>query len=61
MESGSRQFRVLVDEVLGKQQVLVKKTEAGQPRQPGIRGEAILSDGKVGFILDTGELVKLFK
>jgi two-component system chemotaxis sensor kinase CheA len=61
VESGSRQFRIMVDEVKGKQQVLIKKRNTDQPRKPGILGEAILSNGNVGFILDTGELVKLLE
>jgi chemotaxis protein histidine kinase CheA len=60
VESGARQFRVLVDEVLGKQQVLVKKNGENKLNKPGIRGEAILSDGKEAFILDTVELLKFF-
>jgi two-component system chemotaxis sensor kinase CheA len=60
VESGARQFRILVDEVLGKQQVLVKKSGEKKLGKLEIRGEAILSDGKVAFILDTVELLKFF-
>jgi len=61
VESGSRQFRVMVDEVKGKQQVLMKKQNADQSRKPGILGEAILANGNVGFVMDTGELAKLLE
>jgi chemotaxis protein histidine kinase CheA len=57
VESGSNQFRVLVDEVHGKQQALVRKLGAKEEGR-GIRGGAVLADGKMGWILDTRELVK---
>jgi chemotaxis protein histidine kinase CheA len=57
VESGSRQFRVLVDEVHGKQQVLVRKKTADGFEQPGVRSEGILPDGKVVWVLDTRQFV----
>jgi len=53
VESGSRQFRVLVDEVHGKQQVLVRKKTAEVSERPGVMSEGILPDGKMVWILDT--------
>ena len=52
VESGCHQFRVMVDEVLGKQQVMVRKTRAEGTDKPGVSGEALLPDGKIVWVLD---------
>lgn len=48
---------VLVDELLGLQQVVIKLLEADSPHHPGIAGAAILGDGRVGLILDPKHLI----
>ena len=45
-------YGLLVDELLGQQQIVVKSLGAGLGRTPGISGGAILGDGMVGLILD---------
>ena len=45
-------FGLLVDEVLGKQEVVIKSLGEGLRSIPGITGGAILGDGKIGLILD---------
>lgn len=45
-------FCVLVDEVLGKQEVVIKSLGEALKDIPGIAGAAILGDGRVGLILD---------
>ncbi|SRR5579871_1542270 len=56
LESGASQFRVRVEEVHGKQQVLVRTKEGGTSRKPGVREEALLPDGKPVLVLDTRQL-----
>jgi len=56
LESGASQFRVRVEEVHGKQQVLIRPKEEGSSRRPGVREEALLPDGKTVWVLDTRQL-----
>jgi two-component system chemotaxis sensor kinase CheA len=57
VEAGRSRLCLLADEVMGKQQVLLKGLENAS--RPGVGGGAILSDGKVGFILDVQALMEL--
>jgi len=56
---GNRRCALLVDELLGQQQVVAKSLGRGLGKIQGISGGAILGDGKVGLILDTMEIVSL--
>ena len=49
---------LLVDELVGQQQVVVKNLEANYRKVPGISGATILADGRVALILDVAHLVK---
>jgi two-component system chemotaxis sensor kinase CheA len=51
-ESGGRQICLLADEMLGKQEVVVKSLGKYLALTPGVCGGTILGDGKVGLILD---------
>jgi two-component system, chemotaxis family, sensor kinase CheA len=44
-------------ELLGQQQTVIKPLGEGLPEQPGVAGGAIMSDGRVGLILDAAGLV----
>jgi len=57
-EVESRRFCVLVDEVIGKQEVVIKALGEMFKNAPGIAGGAILGDGRVGLILDLDRLYK---
>jgi two-component system chemotaxis sensor kinase CheA len=57
-EVESRRFCVLVDEVIGKQEVVIKSLGAMFKNSPGVAGGAILGDGRVGLILDLDRLYK---
>jgi two-component system chemotaxis sensor kinase CheA len=57
-ESESRRFCLLVDELIGKQEVVIKSLGETFKNIPGIAGGAIMGDGRVGLIL---ELDRLFK
>jgi two-component system chemotaxis sensor kinase CheA len=48
---------LLVDALIGQQQVVVKSLEANFRRIPGIAGATIMGDGKVALILDMAHLV----
>jgi len=52
---------LLVDELLGQQQVVAKSLGAGVGKVAAVSGGAILGDGRVGLILDPGSLVTLAK
>ena len=51
-ECQEQHFCLSVDEVLGKQEVVIKSLGESLKNIPGIAGGAILGDGKVGLILD---------
>jgi two-component system chemotaxis sensor kinase CheA len=51
-ESGGKQFCLMVDELIGKQEVVIKSLGETMRNIPGVAGGAILGDGLVGLILD---------
>lgn len=57
--AGERRCALLVDELLGQQQVVAKTLGNGIGKIQGVSGGAILGDGRVGLILDVGELMGL--
>jgi two-component system, chemotaxis family, sensor kinase CheA len=50
---------LLVDEILGQQQVVIKSLETHYQRIEGIAAATILGDGTVALILDAGGLIRL--
>lgn len=58
VEADGCRVALLVDELLGQQQVVVKNLESNYRKVPNISGATILGDGKVALILDTGALVR---
>lgn len=58
VESGDAARGLLVDELLGKQEVVIKALGETFRRQELLAGAAILGDGRVGLILDVDTLVK---
>jgi two-component system chemotaxis sensor kinase CheA len=50
---------LLVDELLGQQQVVIKSLEANYMKVRGIAGATILGDGRVALILDVAGVVAL--
>ncbi len=59
VESEGRQVGLLIDEILGQQQIVIKSIGEALKGIPGIAGGAIMPDGKVGLILDVSSLVDL--
>jgi two-component system chemotaxis sensor kinase CheA len=58
VESEGAKTALLVDELLGQQQVVVKSLEANYKRVPGISGATIMGDGSVALIADVTALVR---
>ena len=52
IETAAKSFCLLVDEVIGKQEVVIKSLGDTFKRPPGVAGGAILGDGRIGLILD---------
>jgi two-component system chemotaxis sensor kinase CheA len=59
VNDGERHCALLVDELLGQQQVVAKSLGTALGHVPGISGAAILGDGRVGLILDPAGIVTL--
>ena len=55
-ETEDQSFCMMVDDLVGKQEVVIKSLGEGLGRIPGIAGGAILGDGRVGLILDMSGL-----
>lgn len=58
VESDGNRVALLVDELLGQHQVVVKNLESNYRKVPNVSGATILGDGTVALILDTGSLVR---
>jgi two-component system chemotaxis sensor kinase CheA len=59
LETEGEQVAVMVDEILGQQQVVIKSMEQNFRKIDGIAGATILGDGTVGFILDVRGLLEI--
>ena len=59
VEAGQDSRCLLVDELIGKQEVVIKSLGEMFHNQTAFAGAAILGDGRVGLILDIHALVKL--
>jgi two-component system, chemotaxis family, sensor kinase CheA len=59
LETESERVAVMVDEILGQQQVVIKSMEQNFRKVDGIAGATILGDGTVGFILDVRGLLEI--
>ncbi len=58
VEHDGGRLALLVDEVLGQQQVVVKRLEEHWTRVESVMGATILGDGRVALILDTQALAR---
>jgi two-component system, chemotaxis family, sensor kinase CheA len=58
VEAEGRRAALLVDELLGQQQVVVKNLEANYRRVSDVSGATIMGDGRVALILDVGALAR---
>ncbi|MFP4521238.1 MAG: chemotaxis protein CheW, partial [Fibrobacterota bacterium] len=61
VEHNGRHYGLMVDEILGQQQAVIKSLEGDFGKTSGASGCAILGDGRVGLILDIKEIADLAK
>jgi len=59
VEAGRKKIGLMVDELLGQQQVVVKSLEKNLHKVEGLMGATILGDGRVAPILDVTALAEL--
>ena len=59
VESGDQSRALLVDELIGKQEVVIKSLGHAFEQQNIVAGGAVLGDGWIGLILDVDTLVRL--
>ncbi len=59
VEHEGQKIGLMVDELLGQQQVVIKSLETNYKRVEGLSGATILGDGTVALILDVGGLISL--
>jgi len=59
IEGSGRRVGLLVDEVIAQQQVVIKSMGEGVGDVPFVSGAAILSDGRVGLIVNVEGIVSL--
>ena len=59
LEDNGRPTALIVDELIGKQEVVIKSLGSTFENVRGVAGGAILGDGRVGLILDAGGLATL--
>ena len=59
VEHGEEKLALLVDELLGQHQVVIKSLETNYQRMDGVSGATIMGDGRVALILDIPGLVRL--
>ncbi|WP_136255291.1 chemotaxis protein CheA [Onishia niordana] len=59
VQSEGRRYALLVDDLIGQQQVVVKNLETNYRKVPGVSAATILGDGSVALILDVTDLHRL--
>lgn len=59
MRTDGRPYALIVDELVGQQQVVVKNLETNYRKVQGFSAATILGDGRVSFIIDITEVFKL--
>jgi len=57
LEAEGGRAALLVDQLIGQQQVVVKSLETNFRRIPGLSGATIMGDGSVALILDVAHIV----
>lgn len=59
VETDGCKAALVVDELVGQQQVVVKSLETNFRKVPGLSGATVMGDGSVALILDVAHLVRL--
>ena len=58
VEIGKKRYGIIVDQLLGKQQVVIKSLERHYKKVDGLSGATIMGDGRVAMIIDVDNLMK---
>ena len=58
VEVDGRRAALMVDSLVGQQQIVVKSLETNMHAVPGIAGATILGDGRVALILDVTSVTR---
>lgn len=58
-DDNRKQAGLVIDDLVGRQQIVIKTLGEGMKNIPGISGGAIMPNGQVGLILDVGGVVKV--
>ena len=58
VEVDSRRAALLVDQLIGQQQLVVKSLDSNLHSVPGVAGATILGDGRVSLILDVSTFTR---
>jgi two-component system chemotaxis sensor kinase CheA len=61
VDAEGEHLALLVDELLGQHQVVIKSLETNYRKVDGTAGATILGDGKVALILDAADMVRLWR
>jgi two-component system chemotaxis sensor kinase CheA len=61
MEGMLSDYCIMVDEIIGKQEIVIKNLGMYSDLSHGVAGAAILSDGKIGLIIDVFGLEAIFE
>lgn len=58
-ESAGKQFALFVDDLVGRQEIVIKSLGSMFEDTSGLAGCAILGDGRIGLILDVGSIYRM--
>jgi two-component system chemotaxis sensor kinase CheA len=58
VEVDNRRAALMVDKLVGQQQLVVKSLEGNLHSVPGVAGATILGDGRVSLILDVTSITR---
>ena len=61
VSEGQNSYCLLADEIVGRQEVVIKSLGGMFRQLPGISGGAILGDGKVALIIDVKGIISLYE
>ena len=61
VNEGKNSYCLLADEIVGRQEVVIKSLGGLFRQLPGISGGAILGDGKVALIIDVKGIISLYE
>ena len=60
LESSKKRFGILVDALVGQQQVVIKSLEEHYRKVAGIAGATIMGDGRVALIIDADSIATTY-